>query len=79
MLVSTVQQHESAVKSEKVKVLVAQLCQTLCRPMDWSPPGFSVRGILQARILQWVAIPFSNTSSLPRDPTLSPAGEFFTV
>ena len=40
-------------------VLVSQLCQTLCDPMECSPPGFSVYGILQARILEWVAIPFS--------------------
>ena len=43
----------------KVKVLVAQSCPTLWDPMDYSPPGSSVRGILQARILEWVAIPFS--------------------
>ena len=47
----------------KVKVLVAQLCLTLCNPMDCSPPGFSVYGILQARILEWVAISFARTSS----------------
>ena len=38
--------------------LVAQLCLTLCDPMDRSLPGSSVHGILQARILEWVAIPF---------------------
>ena len=38
-------------------VLVAQLCLTLCNPMDCSPPGFSVHGILQARVLKWVAKP----------------------
>ena len=43
----------------KVKVLVAQLCLTLCNPMDCSPPGSSVHGISQARILEWVAISFS--------------------
>ena len=48
----------------KVKVLVAQLCWILCHPMDCSPPGSSVHGILQARILQWVAIPFSRGISL---------------
>ena len=42
-----------------VCVLVAQSRPTLCDPMTYSPPGFSVRGILQARILEWVAIPFS--------------------
>ena len=38
---------------------VAQLCPTLCNPVDCSPPGSSVHGILQARILEWVAISFS--------------------
>ena len=42
---------------EKMKVLVAQLCPTLCNPMDRSPPGSSVHGILQAKILEWVAMP----------------------
>ena len=42
----------------KVKVLVAQLGPTLCHPMDCSPPGSSVHGILQARILEGVATPF---------------------
>ena len=41
-----------------VCVLVAQLCPTLCDPMYCSPPGFSVCGIFQARILEWVAMPF---------------------
>ena len=41
----------------KVKVLVSQLCPTLCNPMDYSPPGSSAHGIFQARILEWVAIP----------------------
>ena len=45
------------------KALVDQLCPTLCDPMDCSPPGFSVHGILQARILEWVAISFSRGSS----------------
>ena len=44
------------------KVLVAQLCPTPCEPMDYSPPGSSVHGILQERILEWVAIPFSRVS-----------------
>ena len=38
---------------------VAQLCPTLCNPMDCSPPGFSVHGILQARVLEWGAISLS--------------------
>ena len=49
--------------SLKVKVLVTQSCLTLCDPMDYSPPGSCVHGILQARILEWVVIPFSNRSS----------------
>ena len=53
----------------KGEILVAQLCPTLCDPMDYSPPGSSVLGILQARILEWVAIPFSKGSSQPRDRT----------
>ena len=39
---------------------VAQSCLTLCNPIDWSLPGFSVHGIFEARILEWVAISFSN-------------------
>ena len=49
-----------------------QLCQTLCEPMDCSPPGSSVHGTLQARILEWVAISFSRRSSQPRDQTCIP-------
>ena len=53
---------------------------TLCDPMDYSPPGSSVHGILQARILEWVAIPFSRGSSRPRNRTEDSctAGGFFT-
>ena len=46
---------------------VAQSCPTLCDPIDCSLPGFSVRGILQARKLEWVAISFSRRSSQPGD------------
>ena len=46
---------------------IAQLCPTLCDPMDCSPPDSSVPGIFQARVLQWVAISFSRGSSQPRD------------
>ena len=53
---------------------VAQSCPTLCNPVDCSPPGSSVHGILMARILEWVAISFSRGSSQPgikpRSPTL---------
>ena len=55
---------------EKVKVLVAQSCLTLCHPMDHSLPGSSVHRIFQARILEWVAIPFSR-GNLP-DPGIEP-------
>ena len=48
---------------------VAQSCPTLCDPVDCSPPGSSVHGILQARILEWVAISFSRGSFWPRDQT----------
>ena len=46
---------------------VAQSCPTLWDPVDCSPPGSSIHGILQARILEWVAISFSRGSSQPRD------------
>ena len=46
-----------------------QLCLTFFNSMDCNPPGSSVHGILQARILEWVAMPFSRGSSQPRDQT----------
>ena len=65
----------------KVKVLVAQSCLTLGDLMDCSQPGFSVQGILQARIPEWVAIPFSRGSSSLKDQTWvsCTAGNFFIV
>ena len=65
----------------KVKMLLAHSCLTLCVPMDCSLPGFSVHGILQARIVEWVVIPFSRGSSWPRDQTWVSltAGRFFTM
>ena len=65
----------------KVKMNVTQSCLTLWDPMDCSLPGSSVHGILQAGILQWVAIPFSRGSSQPRDRTQVSwiAFRFFTV
>ena len=63
------QQGTSLLSFKHLCVLAAQLCQTLCDPMGCSPPGPSVRGILPARILEWVAIPFSRGSFLPRDRT----------
>ena len=50
-------------------MLRAQSCPTLCDPVDYSPPGSSVHGILQASILEWVAMPSSRGSSRPREPT----------
>ena len=55
-----------------IVVLVVQSCPTLCDPMDCSLPGSSVHEILQARILGWVAIPFSRGSSPPKDQTQVP-------
>ena len=57
----------------KVKVLVAQSCLTLCNPVDCGQPGPSVHGILQARILKWVDIPFQRnfpTRIKPGSPAL---------
>ena len=56
---------------QKVKVLVTLSCPALCDPMDCIPPGSSVHGILQARILEWVAIPFLRGSSQLRGSHLS--------
>ena len=60
---------------------VAQLCSTLCNPMDCSLPSSSVHGISQVRILEWVAISFSRGSSWPRIKPGSPAlaGKFLTA
>ena len=52
------------------KVLVVPSCPTLCDSMDCIPPGSSVHGNLQARILEWVVIPFFRGSSQPRSPAL---------
>ena len=51
-------------------VLVAQSCLTLCNPMDCSPPGSSVHGFLQERILEWVVISFSRGFSLTQESNL---------
>ena len=56
-----------------VCVLVTQLCPTLCDPMDCCPPGSSVHGILQARILEWVAMPSSRDLPDPGIEPVSPA------
>ena len=69
-LISSIQQHE-----------LAMLCLTLCDPLDRSLPGSSVHGILQARILEWVAMPSFRGSSQPRDGAWVSciAGRFFTI
>ena len=61
-------------------VFVTQACPTLCNPRDYSLPYSSVHEILPARILEWVAIPFSRASSQPRDQTRvsCTAGRLFT-
>ena len=60
---------------------VAQWCPTLCDPTDCSPPGPSVQGLLQARILEWVAISFPRGSTRPRDRTCisSTSGRLLTI
>ena len=82
-------QSPVAVRAEMQKTIlmlvwtseVAQSCLTLFDPMDCSPPGSSVHGILQARILECVAIPFFRGSSWPRDQTQIShiSGRFFTI
>ena len=67
----------------RVCAKLLQSCPTFCNPMDCSPPGSSVHGILQARILEWIAMPSSRGSSQLRDQTLVSgisciAGGFFT-
>ena len=74
---------ESSLPVEEVLPLlkVPQSCPTLCDPMDCSLPDCSVYGILQERILEWVAILFSSRSSLPRNRTWISCivGGFFTI
>ena len=69
------------IKTDSVLCLVTQWCLTLCDPVNCSPPGSSVHGVLQARIPEWAAMPSSRESSKPRDQTQvsCTAGEFFTI
>ena len=53
----TLHAHRHPGRDIKCEVKVTQLCPTLCDPINCSPPGFSVHGIIQARILEWVAVP----------------------
>ena len=64
-----------------IYVLATQSCLILGDPMDCSPPGSSVHGILQARILEWVAFPFSKGFSQSRDQTQVSCigGRLFTI
>ena len=73
--------HNDGHMSWCVCVLIVQSCLTLCNPMHSSPPGSSFYGILQARILEWVAISSSRGSSQPRDRTQvsCTAGGYFTI
>ena len=63
------QTHDSFIGKVKSESEVAQWCPALCNPMDCSLTGFSIHGIFQARVLEWVAISFSRRSSWPRDWT----------
>ena len=72
--------RESNLRGEKW-ALVTPSCPTLCDPMDCKLPGSSVHGILQARLLEWVATSFYRGSSWPRDQTwvFRTAGRLFTA
>ena len=73
---ATWQSHQDTRGRACVRAKLLQSCPTLCGPMDCSPPGSSVHGILQARILEWVAMPSSRGPSQPSDRTsvsLAPA------
>ena len=87
MWYSHTMEHYSTIKMNEILPFAttwveseSQSCPTHCDPMDCSLPGSSVHGILQARILEWVAVPFSRESSQPRNQTevVHTAGEFFT-
>ena len=66
-------QHKASHMFIEVKVKYAQSCPPLCNPMECSLPGSSVHGILQARILEWVEVPFARRSSQPRIKPASPS------
>ena len=77
----TVQRRELESASRAcVRAQSLRSCPTLCHPIDCDPPGSSVHGILQVRVLAWVAMPSSRGSSQPRDQTHISciAGRFFT-
>ena len=60
----------------EVEVLGTQSCLTLCDPMDSSPPGSSVHGIFQARVLEWVVRRFPSPGDIP-DPGMEPRSPAF--
>ena len=66
-----------SVKESESESEVTQSCPTFCDPMDYSLPGFSIHGILQARVLEWGAIAFSETS--PRDTNFKSESESHSV
>ena len=74
-------QQKNPLNHSSVAVLVAQSCPTLWDPVTCSLPGSSVRGILQARILEWISIPFSRGYFWPKDWTQvsCTVGRFFTI
>ena len=78
---TTLNTYQHDMYSITVSVLLSQSCPTFCIPMDCNLSGSSVYGILQARTLEWTAIPFFRGSSWPRDQTLVSriADRFFTI
>ena len=70
--VSQKENHQYSILMDESESEVYQLCPKLCNPMDCSPPGSSIHGILQARVLEWGAITFSRGSAWPRDQTQVP-------
>ena len=74
-------QQKNPLNHSSVAVLVAQSCPTLWDPVTCRLPGSSVRGILQARILEWISIPFSRGYFWPKDWTQvsCTVGRFFTI
>ena len=62
-----------------VCVKLLHLCSTLCDPMDYSPPGSSIHGILQARILEWVAVPSPEHHPYPGIEPMSPVASGLQV
>ena len=80
-ILSVIKEMIDILACKKVKLLGTQSCLTLCNPMDYSLPGSSVHGMLQARTLECVAVSSSKRFSQPRDQTRvsCTAGRFFTI